>query len=103
MMPKEERKTHFGRKFHARPNLGWKLFQSPLDSGPLGCVMAPINPVSGSATLGLNSDCCPYLALKGDSYDHRRPRFRVKPRIGFQSSCTYKELCHQRGSQVARF
>ena len=34
MMPNEDRKTHFGLKFHASPSLGWKFFQSALFSGP---------------------------------------------------------------------
>src|SRR5947207_1527018 len=34
MRPKLPRKTSFGRKFHATPRRGWKLFQWLLDSAP---------------------------------------------------------------------
>ena len=60
-MPNEDRNTHFGRKLQASPSLGWKLFQSLLANGPLGCVMAPFSPVSGSIAVGSNCDCWPDL------------------------------------------
>src|ERR1700693_1328839 len=90
MMPNEDRNTHFGRKFQARPSLGWKLFQSPLASDPVGWIIAPIFPVSGSTTVGLNCDSWPYLVPNGDSYAQRKPMFRVRFLLIFQSSCRYK-------------
>src|SRR5437588_498911 len=59
-------------------------------------------PVSGSRAVGLNCACWPDFVSSGDSYDQRKPRFRVKPRLIFQSSCTYRECCHQRGRKLAK-
>src|SRR5258708_1975967 len=63
MMPNEERNTHFGMKFHAKPRRGWKLFKSRLPIAPFGCVIAPILPVTGSTAAGSNCDCWSYLVL----------------------------------------
>src|SRR5450755_3214862 len=63
MMPNDDRKTHFCRKFQANPSRGWKLFKSRLPIGPFGCVIAPINPVTGSFAVGSNCDCWSYLVL----------------------------------------
>ena len=57
MMPNEERNTHFGLKFQAKPSRGWKLFRSRVPIAPLGCVIAPMRPVTGSIAVGSNCDC----------------------------------------------
>src|SRR5258707_11852814 len=80
IMPNEERNTHFGLKLHARPTRGWKLFRSRLPIGPLGCVIAPIFPLTGSIAAGSNCDCWSHLVLYGGKYDHRRPK--VNERFG---------------------
>src|ERR1035437_863053 len=103
MMPNDERNTALGAKFQARPTRGWKLLRSFLPSCAVGWVIAPIFPVSGSATVGLNSDCWFHLVCIGDSYDQRIPRSNVSLRAGFHSSCTYHACCHQYGSQEAKF
>src|SRR5207245_9740398 len=73
MMPNEERNTHFGLKFHARPRRGWKLFRSRLPIGPFGCVIAPILPLTGSIAAGSHCDCCYHLGFSGDEYDQPPP------------------------------
>src|SRR5262245_60563740 len=103
MMPNEERNTHFGRKFHARPSRGWKLFRSLFASGPFEWVTAPIYVVSVSFTVGSNCDCCPCLVSNGDSYDHRSTRFNVNPRRSFQSSWMNAACRLHFGSHVAKF
>lgn len=100
-MPNEARKTNFGRKFHARPTRGAKLFRSFFASGPGACTIAPCRPVIGSRAVGSNCDCCPYFVWNGDSYEYRTPRFSVSPRNGFQSSWKYAWCDHHRGSQLA--
>src|SRR5262249_16041666 len=64
--PKDPRKTHFGRKFHEIPKRGWKLFRSRFPITPLGCVIAPFSPVTGSMASGSNCDCWSYFVLNGD-------------------------------------
>src|SRR4051794_16597127 len=86
--PKDERKTAFGWKFQASPILGAKLLRSLLASAPRVWTIAPVRPLTGSFAVGSNCDCCPYLVWKGVSYDQRRPSAMVRPRSGFQSSCT---------------
>src|SRR4030095_12889288 len=97
IIPKFPRNTHFGRKFHAIPRRGWKLFRSFLASEPGLCRIAPVRPVSGSRAVGSNCEMRPLPVLKGVSNIQRSPRFSVKFRLGFQSSWRYNEWLNHRG------
>src|SRR5205823_1278759 len=87
--PNEPRKTHLGRKFQESPSRGWKLFRSRLPMMPLGWVIAPLSPVTGSIVSGSNCDCWSYLVLNGEEYVQRSPRFSDRLGRTFQSSWKY--------------
>src|ERR1019366_9487927 len=100
-MPKEARNANFGAKFQARPTRGSKLFRSLLARGPELWTIAPIILVSGSFTVGSNSEFWPYFVENGVSYAYRSPRFKVRFFSTFQSSCRWAWCPVHCGSQLA--